>query len=908
MSTGKGRIWIGVTSVAAVALTVPMLIAGNAGATSVAPFPMATSTLDPSPTTTATETSSATATPTDSPTASPTTSPSETGSPSASASATSSAHLLTAAELLDATAGDEYTLTLAARSCNEYTDVRANRARNNIMESLQNLGPDTNYGSGQAISPAKEDQPPQSSCQPLVGWQFQLGSGYTGKTAQTEYLSTITGAGRSVTTGDSVPELLPDGNVDGTNTVAGAVTITLTKDELALAKRSSLWVQGGTKDHPLGQAPTFGPVVYGFAALRCANDNVNGDNVEYVNFTSSQRHVFCYYYAVKPPPKSGTIIIKKAVAGQNPDDVAFQFGGNLSYNPGGAFSLKDGGRIEFIRGATVGIESTWRVTETVPDGWTLGIACSSLGDSTTTPIGVNGVDIDLDARDTVTCVFTNTAKPPTGTLQVDKFAQGGGGTFPYTVTDPADGKLGSGSLTLAEGEIGSMGSYTMTSTGTYTVAETLQVTPKGDWALTEVECSNATGRVKDERTATIDVAALSTSKGVHCILTNTFTPNTGSLVVQSKTLTEPGGVSNYTVSPVSTPPDEVPVVRNQVADNPAADVFVTATPVKSPEDKTNALDPQAYVVTGFGPTATPEGSWKLSDVTCTGGTVGSRDLAKAQITVTLPPKGAVTCDFVWAVDQPTTLRVTKAEVLAGGARTSDVTIVTTCTGGTDTTRETLTVKPSEPLPASLDPDMRFVHATVCTIIETSSGGNPVTTAWTVTGPEGSRSGTGTKVVVAINHRGFSGSAYAVTFTNTFTAGTPTPKPTVTPSTDPTDTPGTGESPGTTVPQVPDIPLPLPEVIDPDRPTVVLPGEIGTNAGQKVTVTVTCVPLPIGSRARDTVAPQGDGRYCSVTKSSNGKVTVTVRYRPPVKVTVVISAPATGKYAAFRYTKTWITRA
>ena len=212
----------------------------------------------------------------------------------------------------DTTGGDAYKVTFAARYCAQYTDVFANKQRNNIMESLQNLGPDTNYTSGQAVNPVKENAFPQSKCNPLVGWQFQAGTGYTGKTPATLNLSTVTTPGAIVTTTASVPELDAAGNATG-GTIAGAVTLTLTAQQVADAQNRKLWIQGGTKANPLGQLPDFGPTAYGFAALRCANDNVNGDNVEYVNFTTGQRHVFCYYYAVQPPPDSGTIIVKKVV-------------------------------------------------------------------------------------------------------------------------------------------------------------------------------------------------------------------------------------------------------------------------------------------------------------------------------------------------------------------------------------------------------------------------------------------------------------------------------------------------------------------------------------------------------------------------------------------------------------------
>jgi hypothetical protein len=49
-------------------------------------------------------------------------------------------------------------------------------------------------------------------------------------------------------------------------------------------------VQGGTPADPiLGQRY---PGVYGFGALRCAIDNLNGDNVEWILFPFGVEHVF----------------------------------------------------------------------------------------------------------------------------------------------------------------------------------------------------------------------------------------------------------------------------------------------------------------------------------------------------------------------------------------------------------------------------------------------------------------------------------------------------------------------------------------------------------------------------------------------------------------------------------------
>ena len=96
---------------------------------------------------------------------------------------------------------------------------------------------------------------------------------------------------------------------------------------------------------------------------------------------------------------------------------------------------------------------------------------------------------------------------------------------------------------------------------------------------------------------------------------------------------------------------------------------------------------------------------------------------------------------------------------------------------------------------------------------------------------------------------------------------------------------------------------LPEVIEPDFPNVVLPGEVETNAGLPARASVTCTPLTREAVGR---APQGDVRLCIVTKDRNGRVSVRVLVRP-VKVTLTLSAPATGSYDAYRLTRSWVVR-
>ena len=120
--------------------------------------------------------------------------------------------------------------------------------------------------------------------------------------------------------------------------IEGATAIELTSGQLTQAVNHNLWIQGGTQSDPV--LNTTYPGGYAFGALRCATDNVNGDNVEYIQF-AGRRHVYCFAYYVKPPPPSGTIIIRKALAAGTPKlTQSFTFRGNISYTPGRDFSLK----------------------------------------------------------------------------------------------------------------------------------------------------------------------------------------------------------------------------------------------------------------------------------------------------------------------------------------------------------------------------------------------------------------------------------------------------------------------------------------------------------------------------------------------------------------------------------------
>ena len=119
---------------------------------------------------------------------------------------------------------------------------------------------------------------------------------------------------------------------------------------------------------------------YGFGALRCATDDLNGDNVEYIYFPTGVTHVFCYGLYVRPSPTAGSITIKKQVSG-GPPGPSFPFQRHISYDPGG-FQLSNGGSIDFYRAGG----ATWNVTEGTVDNYKLSaVQCSVVAEGGVPP-------------------------------------------------------------------------------------------------------------------------------------------------------------------------------------------------------------------------------------------------------------------------------------------------------------------------------------------------------------------------------------------------------------------------------------------------------------------------------------------------------------------------------------------
>lgn len=558
-------------------------------------------------------------------------------------------------------------VTYVARVCDEYTDVMANKARNNLMESLRDLGADTTYPANGIITVADENAG-SPKCSPLPDWRLTMGRSHQGKSATTLNLSTVTQPfTTSIVTKPSVPELDAQGEDTG-RTIEGAVTVALDPTQAQIVRSGqTLWVQGGTPSQPLnGQEET-----HGYAALRCAQDAVNGDNVEFVSFPKNQTHVFCYYYAVSPPPESGTIIVRKQLAPGSVGQGTFRFDGNLSYadtNRDGVndFTLSPTATSPasqtFIRGAVGSGEPAWEVTEaSLPEGWQLASppVCTST-QGTPVTIADATAQIRLLAGDTVTCTFTN-ERARTGPGTLSKLTLGAGGTFPFTIDVPDPGTDRHTTVTTArDGDQVLVAESLGSSPGTYTVTETLPApTGAGSWETQDAQCDGENVPITADglqRTGQIELHAGETFA---CVITNRYTPG-GSITIRKATTPTPG-----TAAFIVTERDGTQIASGEgptyhaTATTSAAGEFVEAE-WEGPAAEALSVEPSAhYGIIELLPAASAEGSWSLATVDC-GPNEAAVNVAEASVDVTLTPENPdAVCEFTNEFQPAGHLRVVK---------------------------------------------------------------------------------------------------------------------------------------------------------------------------------------------------------------------------------------------------------
>jgi uncharacterized repeat protein (TIGR01451 family) len=532
--------------------------------------------------------------------------------------------------------GTDRFVTIAARQCPTYTDITANRARNNIQESLRDLGPDTPYASGQAVDAATEETV-QPNCTPITSWRFTLGTGIAGQkvTGPWGSLSVVSGAyPTDVTTLASVPERDDAGRPLAGREVAGATTIELTSAQADQSGRGSLWIQGGTTTDPvLAGVPAFANG-YAFGALRCATDNVNGDNVEYIAFPAGRRHVFCFAYYVVPPPTSGTIVVRKEVSTPAAADQTFTFEGNISYTADHRFDLtvKKGApaAATFYRAETRAGDPPWTVREIVPAGWRLtGLACTGGGSDVTADPTAGTVSIRLLAGDTVICTFTDALRPAPGELLITKVTGGGVGTFEFGVRPAGGGDVVRSTATTREPGVAvpAVPGPLSLDPGSYVVGEGRPDARGGRWVQTGANCNARARRGPGPVTVTI-----ASGRGAVCVFQNRFLPS-GSIAIAKETRGG-AGTTGFVIAPLAQP------ARQYVQS------ATTAAPgdlALARGDSTRRLPLGRYAIQETGTVPEEDGRWTLVSVDCGGRLLG---FAQGRVVVELTrERPRVRCRF-----------------------------------------------------------------------------------------------------------------------------------------------------------------------------------------------------------------------------------------------------------------------
>lgn len=585
-----------------------------------------------------------------------------------------------------------FTVTLAARLCDSYAQVMANRVRGDAQESLARPALDSVYRSGQEVDPAVEAAA-SPACRPLPGWRFTFGDGHT----RPGLFSVVKGVnGSAGPTAAGTPLLDRLGNPTEQR-LAGAVTVTLTARQIQLAAQHRLWVQGGRVEDPVGS--------YGFGALRCAVDNGNGNNVEWVGFPAGTRHVFCFAYYVKSPPGAAALVVRQEVTRKLGVPQRFTFTSGASYRPGGLFALTTAGDPVLVRFVRVA-GGPYPVTAQVPEGWRLAsVGCASRSGKSSATVSEATATVTLAAGDLMTCTYTAEPPAPGGSgLTLRAVTSGTVGAVGFAVAGPDGTRRQTATTAAEESAVMAGGDDTAgLPAGGYPVT----VTPPGGagrWALVAVVC-NGERVPANGWTASVSIAD---GQPRDCVFHLARRPP--ALTVRLVTLGGTAG-AGFTVIPA-------PSTVADAGDGWAANAATTASgPPVAATGLPKELAFGSYTVVSTPPTTTAAGSWRLAKFSCDPG--AARSDADGVLTVELTEAAPeAVCTASYELQPAVTLQV---EARAEGdleVRTGALVLEVSCADGA-TGRVVLPADGTGPV--ALPKPLSFPAPTTCTVTEAGGG-------------------------------------------------------------------------------------------------------------------------------------------------------------------------------------------
>jgi hypothetical protein len=635
-----------------------------------------------------------------------------------------------------------YRVTFAARECDSYANVTADRVVDDSAESATKPGRASVYRPGQAVDPDVEAAN-SAGCRPITGWRFTMGSGHQKKGA----LSTVTDGG-SVTqpTLADTPRLDPFGRPNGT--IAGAVTVALTDDQLRLIARRSYWAQGGTPDDPLGRNG-FRAKHYGFGALRCGIDGRTGGNLQWLAFPPGARHAYCFAYYVRDS-KAGSITVRVRPTRAIGYPQRFPFNSNLSFSGSGDFAIASSGDPVDATFTRLARTDPYVVQARIPDGWRLAsLQCAGgKAGAATTDVGTARASVTLAADDAVVCTYTvdPPAVGPGLTIRVQ--SDGGSAAFGLTV-EGAGGARALSANPAGDGSAATAGGADLTAlpAGPYTVTIT---PPDGEaalWSLSGVSCN---GKAVTANKLSVGVSMMD---GVPVECAFRVARKAGSLALRVVTLGTVG-----TAAFVAAPDGGATVSWAAGASTGTAGVATEAT-----GDLPKQVPFGSYEVTAIAPPSTVEGGWRLTALSCDSGDGPGPDSTVAVVPLT-PSDPTATCTATYDFTPATRLQVLVHAEGSPEARTASAVVQIACDDGS---AGALVLNAKDFSENTLPEPLSFLETTSCTVSQPSTGAVDGATVTTSVGLN-SASGSGTLSLPAKVDIVRDVASYTLTVTDKFT--------------------------------------------------------------------------------------------------------------------------------------------